>query len=160
MAAQSPRPLLCRAIAAGAVALAVAACGGGPTGTQGDQRAAIRRTIVTFMRELAAGNGMVACEGLTVGGASSLAAAIGPELGNFDISGCVQVVDVSGSELTPQLRTALASVTVGAVRLSGSNATVRWSAVTSPAGDVAAYFGRARWISLVWVKSFWYIDGF
>jgi len=149
--------MLCRLAAAVAVAVALAACGGGPSGSAASQRAAVRRTVVTFMRELAAGNGTVACEGLTVGGASSLAATLGPELGNFGIDGCVQVVGVIGSGLSATLRGELDRATVGAVTLNGSNAAVRWSALPRA---VAAFFGSSKPIALVWEKGFWYLDGF
>jgi hypothetical protein len=149
------RPLA--ATIAVALALALAGCGGGPSGSVASQRAAVRRTIVTFMRELAAGNGAVACEGLTVGGASSLTAALGPELGNFGIDGCVGIVGVIGSGLSATLRDELARVTVGAVTLDGSKATVRWTALPSA---VAAFFGSSKPIALIWEKKFWYLDGF
>jgi hypothetical protein len=157
MAPPSARTLLRPLVATIAVALALAGCGGGPSGSAASQRTAVRRTIVTFMRELAAGNGMVACEGLTVGGASSLSATLGPELGNFGIDGCVAVVGVIGSGLSATLRNQLANVTVGAVTLDGSKATVSWSALPSA---VAAFFGSSKPITLIWEKNFWYVDGF
>jgi hypothetical protein len=141
-----------------ASALLLAACGGGgPSGSPAGQRAAVRATIVTFMREFAAGNAMVACEGLTVGGASSLTAAVGPELGNFGINGCVAVIRVTASELPKTVRGELAAVTVGAVALKGSLATVRWSALPR---SLAAYFASSKPIKLIWEHNFWYIDGF
>lgn len=152
-----------RAARAGALALAAAAliagCGGSgvPTATQ---RALIRATVRTFMRELAIANGTVACEGLTVGGQGNLIGVIGPELGNFGIDSCAQVVQLTGSQLTPRLRAELETVTVGAVAVSGSNATVRWPAITSPRGDVAAYFGHPPPIRLSYIHGFWYISAF
>ena len=139
------------------MALALTACGGGPSGSAASQRSAIRRTIATFMREFAAGDAMVACEGLTVGGASSLTTAVGPELGNFGIDGCVAVIRVTASELPSAVRRELSAVTVGAVTLNGSSATVEWSALPR---SVAAYFGSAKPIEMIWEHNFWYINGF
>jgi hypothetical protein len=157
MAPPSARTPLRLLAATAAVAIALAGCGGGPSGSPASQRAAVRRTIVTFMRELAAGNGMVACGGLTVGGASSLSATLGPELGNFGINGCVGVVGVIGSGLSATLRDDLTTVTVGAVALDGSKATVAWSGLPTA---VAAFFGSSKPIALVWEKSFWYVNSF
>jgi hypothetical protein len=157
MTPRSPRPLIRCAAASVALAVLLAACGGGPSGSAASQRTAIRRTIVTFMREFAAGDGMVACEGLTVGGASSLTTAVGPELGNFGINGCVSVIRVTASELPAAVRSALDAVTVGAVTLNGTYATVQWSELPRA---VAAYFASATPIKMIWEHHFWYIDGF
>ncbi|HEX4034952.1 MAG TPA: hypothetical protein VHX66_10965 [Solirubrobacteraceae bacterium] len=136
----------------------LAGCGGGSSVPPARQRAAIRATVRTFMRELAIANGKVACEGLTVAGSQSVIATIGPELGNFGINSCAQVVSLTGGQLSAALRRELASVTVGAVALHGSNATVRWSAVTSRFGDVAAYFGHPKAMILSEIRGFWYIN--
>lgn len=112
----------------------------------------------TFLRELAVGNGKVACEGLTVSGSASVIATIGPELGNFGINSCAQVVSLTGGQLSAALRRELATVAVGAVALHGSRATVRWSAVRSRFGDVAAYFGHPRALTLSDIRGFWYIS--
>jgi hypothetical protein len=148
-----------RCLAAIVLAAALAGCGGKsvPAATQ---RADVRATIRTFMRELAAGNGQVACEGLTVGGQSSMISVVGPELGNFGIDSCAQVVQVTGSELTAKLRRELASVTVGAVKLDGAGATVPWSSIRSPAGDISSYFGHARPLELLDIHGFWYLSRF
>jgi hypothetical protein len=144
---------------AGAVfvtAVVLAGCGGGvPAATQ---RRDVRATVRTFMRELAAAHGAIACAGLTPAGQSSVIATIGPELGNFGIDSCAQVVRVTGAQLSAPLRRELASVQVGAVALHGARATVRWSAVTSRFGDVAAYFGRAEAIELADADGFWKIS--
>jgi hypothetical protein len=159
-----PRHRPVRATATGcllAIALAgvLAGCGSSrpPSGTQ---RSAVRATIRTFMSELAAGNGKVACEGLTLGGQSSMIAVVGPELGNFGIDTCAQVVHVTAVELTTSLRRELASVAVGAVELHGTSATVPWSSIHSPAGDVSAYFGHAKPLELDEIRGFWYISRF
>lgn len=110
------------------------------------------------MRELALANGKVACEGLTVAGSQSVIATIGPELGNFGINSCVQVVSLTGGQLTAALRRELANVSVGAVALHGASATVRWSAVTSRYGDVAAYFGHPKALILSEIRGFWYLS--
>jgi hypothetical protein len=157
MSPQPARSLLRCVVAIAAAALLLAACGGGPSGSLTSQRAAVRRTIVTFMREFAAGNGTVACEGLTVGGAASLTAAVGPELGNFGINGCVAVIGATASELNATLRNELETVTVGTVALHGSNATVRWSALPRA---VATYFSSTTPLRVIWEHNFWYINGF
>jgi hypothetical protein len=159
----TPPATLSRAALAGALALAAAAliAGCGRSGVSiATQRARIRATVRTFMRELAIANGKVACEGLTFGGQGSLIGVIGPELGNFGIDSCAQVVQLTGSQLTPRLRAELEAVSVGAVAVSGSNATVRWPAITSTRGDVAAYFGHAPPIRLSYIQRFWYISAF
>jgi hypothetical protein len=142
-----------------ALAAVLAGCGGKgvPAATQ---RADVRATIRTFMRELAAGNGQVACEGLTFGGQSSMIAVVGPELGNFGIDSCAQVVGVTGEELTAMLRRELASVKVGAVELHGTTATVPWSSIRSALGDASAYFGHAKPLELADIHGFWYISRF
>ena len=145
---------------AGAVFVAatvLAGCGGGgvPPGTQ---RREVRATVRTFIRELAAADGATACAALTSHGESSVIATIGPELGNFGIDSCAQVVHVTGTQLSPALRRELASVQVRAVSLHGARATVRWSAVTSRFGDAAAYFGAARAIELVYADGSWKIS--
>jgi hypothetical protein len=142
-----------------ALAAALAGCGGKsvPSATQ---RVEIRATVRTFMRELAAGNGQVACEGLTVGGQSSMISVVGPELGNFGIDSCAQVVQVTATELTAKLRRELSSVTVGAVELHGAGATVSWSSIRSPVGDVSGYFGHARPLELLDIHDFWYLSRF
>lgn len=85
-------------------------------------------------------------------------ATIGPELGNFGIDSCAQVVHVTGAQLSATPRRELASVQVGAVAPHGARATVRWSAVTSRFGDAAAYFGAANAIELVDADGFWKIS--
>jgi hypothetical protein len=157
MSSRPAQPVLRCVVAIAAAALLLCACGGGPSGSPASQRGAVRRTIVTFMLEFAAGDGMVACGGLTVGGASSLAAAVGPELGNFGINGCVAVIGATASELNATLREELKSVTVATVALHGSDATVRWSALPRA---VATYFGSPTPITLIWEHNFWYINGF
>jgi hypothetical protein len=112
------------------------------------------------MRELAAANGKVACEGLTAAGQGSLIQTIGPELGNFGIETCAQVVQVTGVQLAPKVRSELASVTVGAVTLHGSTATVQWAAIVSPAGNVASFFGHPKAVQLADVDGFWEISSF
>ena len=67
---------------------------------------------------------------------------------------------MTGSELTARLRRELASVRVGAVALDGSAATVQWSAITSPFGDVAAYFGHPKPVTLTEPAGYWEISSF
>jgi hypothetical protein len=145
------------AAALAALALLAAGCGGGGVSAAA-QRKAVRATIVTFMRELAAGDGKVACGGLTAAGQNSVIHAIGPELANFGLFTCDQAVTVTGSQLSARLRRALLEVRVGAVALSGSRASVRWSEVSSAGGDLAAFFGHPPALRLVQTKGFWQID--
>jgi hypothetical protein len=51
-------------------------------------------------------------------------------------------------------------VRVGAVALDGSAATVQWSAITSPFGDVAAYFGHPKPVTLTELAGYWEISSF
>jgi hypothetical protein len=147
---------------AGAVVVAavlLAGCGGrGGAPSAATERRAVRATVRTFMRALAAADGASACAALTGSGQSSVIATIGPELGNFGIDSCAQVVQVTGAQLGAGLRRELAGAQVGAVALHGVRATVRWSAVTSPSGDIAAYFGRAEPIDLVETDGSWKIS--
>ena len=139
------------------MALLVCSCGGANP-VAPSARAHIRATIVTFMRELAAANGKVACEGLTDSGQNSVIGAIGPELANFGIDTCAQTVAVTGSQLTAKLRRALLAVRVGSVSVTGSSAIVSWSQITSPSGDLAAFFGHPRTMRLRATGGFWQID--
>jgi hypothetical protein len=153
--------VLRRASAGGACALALllCSCGGGAVKPAGPAaRAHIRATIVTFMRELAVANGKVACEGLTNSGQNSVIGALGPELANFGIDTCSQTVALTGSQLAPTLRRALAAVRVGSVSLAGSRASVDWSQITSPEGDLAAFFGHPKTMRLLETAGFWQID--
>jgi hypothetical protein len=58
------------------------------------------------------------------------------------------------------LRRELASVTVGAVELHGTNATVPWSSIRSSVGDVSAYFGHAKALELADIRGSWYLSRF
>jgi len=157
---RSARLRVRRAGAGAAAALTVVAllAGCGTSVSPATQRAEIRGTLDTFMRELAAGDGTIACERLTSAGQASVIHTIGPELANFGIDTCAQVVHLTGTQLTPRLRGELAGVMVGAVAVHDSTATVRWSAITSPAGDVAAYFGRPKPVTLSNVDGVWRIS--
>jgi hypothetical protein len=152
-----------RLLVAGALVAFVsllAACGGGGATTTTSpvaQRAEIRGAIRTFLRGLAAADGASACSVLTPAGRKSVIAAIGPELKNFDIHGCEQVVHWTGIQLSAALRRQLKTAVVGAVALAGATATVQWSAITSPAGDVAGFFARRKPLSLVEVDGAWRI---
>ena len=143
-----------------ALALASQLAGCGKSVPPAKQRGEVRSTISTFMRELAAANGKVACEALTAAGQGSLIQTIGPELGNFGIETCPQVVQVTGFQLAAKVRRELASVTVGAVTLHGSTATVQWAAIQSPAGNVASFFGHPKAVQLADVHGFWAITSF
>jgi hypothetical protein len=143
---------------AAACALALLACSCGGTATPPQARAHIRATIVTFMRELAAGNGKVACEGLTNAGQNSVIGALGPELANFGIFTCAQTVQVTGAQLSAKLRRELLATRVGSISLSGTRASVRWSQITSPVGDLAAFFRRHGAVRLLYADDFWFID--
>jgi hypothetical protein len=150
-----------RAGAGSAVALALVLAGCGSNGSSvspATQRVEIRDTLGTFLRALAAADGTAACRELTPTGQASVIHAIGPELTNFGINTCAQVVHVTGAQLTPKLRRELTTATVGAVTLAGSSATVQWSAITSPAGDVGAFFGHPKPVRLVEVKGGWEIE--
>jgi hypothetical protein len=146
------------ACALAAVTLAATGCGGSSPAASAVARTAVRATIVTFMRELAAADGKVACEGLTTAGQNSVIHAIGPELANFGIFDCAGTVTVTGKQLAPRLRRALLDVHVGAVALAGARASVRWSAVTSPIADLAAFFGHPAMLRLRETDGFWQID--
>jgi hypothetical protein len=145
--------------AACALALLVCSCGGGGGKSAAPSaRAHIRATIVTFMRELAAANGKIACEGLTSAGENSVIGAIGPELANFGIDTCSQTVTLTGSQLEAKLRRALLEVRVGSIAVVGTRASVSWSQITSPGGDLAAFFGHPQPMRLLAHDGFWQID--
>jgi len=110
------------------------------------------------MREFAAADGTAVCDRLTSRGQESVIQTIGPELTHFGINGCAPVVRVTALQLTRKQRRELRQATVGAVALNGPNATVPWSEISSPGGDVAAYFGRSKPISLVQSNGTWLID--
>jgi hypothetical protein len=145
--------------AACALALALCSCGGArKPAAEPSARAHIRATIVTFMLELAAANGKVACEGLTNPGQNSVIGALGPELANFGIDTCSQTVTLTGSQLAPKLRRALEAVRVGSISVAGARARVNWSQITSPDGDLAAFFGHPKTMRLRASEGFWQID--
>jgi hypothetical protein len=144
------------AVVALAVALLLAGCGASVQPAK--QRLKIRATLTTFMRELAAANGRVACQGLTPAGQASVINTIGPELGHFGIDTCAQVVEITGGQLTPKLRRELENVTVGSVTLRGSTASVKWAAIVGPSGSVASFFGHRGAVRLLDVHGFWEIS--
>jgi hypothetical protein len=143
---------------AAACALALLACSCGSASVPAHAREHIRATVLTFMRELAAGNGRVACEGLTDAGQNSAIGALGPELANFGIDTCAQTVQITGAQLSAKLRRELLSVRVGSISVSGNTASVRWSQIASPDGDVAAFFHRHGAVRLLYKNGFWFID--
>jgi len=143
---------------AAALTLAAVLAGCGASASPTAQSGEIRDTIRTFMRGLAEADGARACRVLTPAGQASVIKTVGPELKNFGIDTCAQVVHLTGIQLTAKLREELASATVGAVALHGSTATVRWSAITSPGGDVGAFFGNPRPVTLVDVDGVWRIS--
>jgi len=112
-----------------------------------------------MLRDLADADGQAACERLTATGQASLIKAIGPELTNFGINDCAQVVHITGRQLSPKLRRELRHATVGRVAVHGSNAIARWSAITSLDGDLAAFFGHPKPVTLVEVDGRWLISG-
>ncbi len=142
-----------------ALALALAACGGGgpKAPAPAASKASVRRTIVTFTRELAAGNGRVACGGLTASGQSSVIGVLGPELANCGIDTCAGTVQVTGYQLTKVLRRELLTVRVGAVKLSASTAT-EWSQIQTTAGSLSALFGHPPAVTLRRIRGFWAIS--
>jgi hypothetical protein len=143
---------------AGACALALLVCACGGATEPAHAREHIRATVVTFMRELAVGNGKVACEGLTDAGQNSAIGALGPELANFGIDTCAQTVQVTGAQLSAKLRRELLGVRVGSISVSGTTASVPWSQIASPGGDVADFFGRHGAVRLLYKSGFWFID--
>ena len=110
------------------------------------------------MRELAAGDGRVACGGLTASGQSSVIGVLGPELANFGIDTCAGTVQVTGYQLTRALRRQLLTVRVGAVKLRDSTATVEWSQIQSPNGSLSALFGHSPAVLLRRIRGFWAIS--
>jgi hypothetical protein len=142
-----------------ALALVLAGCGSsGSSVSPAKQRVEIRNTLSRFLRALATADGTAACRELTPAGQASVIHTIGPELTNFGINTCAQVVHVTGAQLTPKLRRELTTATVGAVMLLGSTATVQWSAITSRAGEVGAFFAHPKPIRLAEVSGSWEID--
>jgi hypothetical protein len=145
--------------AAGIVALALllAGCGSkhvAPTA----QRAQVRATVASLLHDFAAGNGQAVCARLTTAGETSLIKTVGPELVNFGITRCDQVVHVTATQLSAQVRNELRHATVGAVALQGGKATVEWSEIRSPEGDLGAFFGHPRPVMLLAVNGVWLVS--
>ena len=140
-----------------AVALLLAGCGSKHVSPSA-QRAQVRTTVVSLLRDFAAGDGQAVCARLTTSGRTSLIKTVGPELQNFGITRCDQVVHVTAVQLTARIRGALRHATVGAVALQGSTATVEWSQIKSASGDLGAFFGHPRPLTLVAVKGGWLVS--
>jgi hypothetical protein len=145
--------------AAGIVALALLLAGcGAKHVSQAAQRTQVRTTVVSFLRDFAAGDGQAVCARLTTSGRTSLIKTVGPELANFGITRCDQVVHVTAMQLPAKIRDELRQATVGAVVLKGSTATVEWSEIGSSEGDLGAFFGHPRALTLVAVKDAWLVS--
>lgn len=146
-----------RLAAIAASALLLAACGS-THAAPAKQRSDVRVTVTGLLRDLAAGNGAAVCARLTTAGRSSLIKAVGPELSNFGITSCEQVVHITGMQLSAQLRSELRHAAVGVVAVHGSRATVRWADVTSPQGDLGAFFGHPPALQLVAANGAWLVS--
>ena len=146
-----------RAAALVALALLPAACGS-KQASPAEQQAQVRTAVAGMLHDLAAADGRAVCAGLTEAGQASVIKAVGPELTNFGIDDCDQVVHITGTQLTPKLRAELRHATVGDVSLQGDTATVQWSEIRSPGGDLGAFFGHPRALTLVDVNGTWLVS--
>jgi len=130
------------------------ACGGGST--TGD-RAAIRSVLTSFFNALAHGDGRVACAHASPPGQQRIVATIGPELQNFGIYGCADVVYVTGAQMKPAGRRALETARIARITVNGTKATVALSALSSPNGSVAVELDTQAPIRLVDSYGVWLI---
>lgn len=137
-----------------ALATLLAGCGGA---SAAKERVDIRHTISSFLFALARGAGEGACAHSTPGGQQEIVSVLGPELQNFDIYGCADVVYVTGAQMKPALRRVLETATVATVNLHGSKASVDWSQVRSPHGNVGAVIGTTKPIRLIDSYGVWLI---
>jgi hypothetical protein len=136
-----------------ALATLLAGCGG-TSATK--ERVDIRHTISSFLSALARGAGD-GCAHATPAGQQEIVSVLGPELQNFDIYGCADVVYVTGAQMKPALRRVLETATVATINLHGDTASVDWSQVRSPHGDVAAVIGTTKPIRLIDSYGVWLI---
>jgi hypothetical protein len=148
----TPRQGTAALLTLAAIAL-LAACGGASPA----KRAVIRSVIASYLRGVAHGDGNAACAHATPSGQNKIVSVLGPELQNFDIYGCSDVVYVTGAQMSKQNRRILDSVKVGTVTIDGSTASVDATQITSPYGSAAALIGTTAPIRLVDSYGVWLI---
>jgi hypothetical protein len=132
----------------------VAACG---SSSPASQRKAIRAVVTNFLYALAHGDGDVACAHATPSGQQKIVNAIGPELQNFDIYGCADVVYTTGAQMTAAHRKSLETARVGKIALQKSTATIPLSSLTSPDGSVDVVLGTKAPVRLIDSYGVWLI---
>jgi hypothetical protein len=140
------------ALAALAAAVALAGCG---SPSPAKERSDIRGVITDFLGALGRGEAYTACAHATPAGQGQIVHVLGPELTNFGINGCLNVLYVIHKDMKRPLREILQTATVGRVQLHGDSATVRWSAVSSPRGELGSAIQQTHPIELTRTNGVW-----
>ena len=143
-----------RLLLLGLLCALLAACGGSSPSAS---RAAVRAVLRSFLHAVAKGDGRVACGHGTPAGQQKIVAALGPELQNFDIYGCDDVVYVTGAQMSRANRLRLETARITRVELDGSHATVPLASLTSPHGPISTELGKVGPIRLVESYGVWLI---
>jgi hypothetical protein len=118
-----------RALAATAVSLMIASCGGS---SSSNDVAGVQQTVTRVLHALGKEDGTTVCSLATKAGQAVLAKAV-PN------STCVQVVDLVSAHLSPAQKAGLESAKVGQVKIDGSHATVPDHAITSSKGSLKGF---------------------
>jgi hypothetical protein len=145
----------------------LAGCGGGGghvgispvASTSGATVDQIRAVLVKYAHDVAAGDGAATCALLDANAQLQLAQiAAGGQLGSSTPSapGCAQSIEQESAELTAPDRAALATITVGAVVVDGTTATVDENQVSSP-GDPPTGSSGGNFV-LVEIGGEWQLD--
>lgn len=142
------------ACSACALALVLTSCG---SASPAQDRSAIRKVLTSFLFAVARGAGDTACAHATPAGQQTIVNAVGPELQNFQIYGCADVVYVTGAQMSKANRAILEHAYVGKIALHGSHATVAWSQIASPTGNTSDVFPQRTPIQLTEASGVWLI---
>lgn len=123
-------PFAPRLLAALAVSASLAACGGGSSSSS--DVAKVKQTITRAFHALATGDGATLCSLATPAGQRALASAA-PH------STCAKVVQLVSAHLTPSQKAALESVRVTKVTVSGNQAAVSNTDLTTAHGSLKGF---------------------
>ncbi len=117
-------------LAVAAVSVAVVGCGG--SGSSSSDTAAVQQTLTKVLHALGSGDGTTVCALATKDGQATLAKAV-PH------STCAQVVDLVSAHLSSAEKQGLQNAKVGKVTISGNNASVSDTAITSTKGSLKGF---------------------